>query len=174
MKGEENMIALGTTNPAKVRAVQAVFTTTEIKALSVSSEVSAQPFSDEETVEGAINRARNAKVEANVTIGIGLEGGVVETDRGLLLCNWGALLASDCEPVIAGGLRIPLPEDFVAPLKSGRELGEIIDEYAKKENVRQNEGAIGILTGGYISREQVFTDIVKALVGQYKQLKSCR
>ena len=41
----------------------------------MQSGVSPQPFSDEETIQGAINRARAAVKETGADIGIGLEGG---------------------------------------------------------------------------------------------------
>ncbi len=58
--------------------------------VSASSGVAEQPFSDEETVLGAVNRARNALRLVKADIGIGLEGGVVETGHGLFFCAIGA------------------------------------------------------------------------------------
>ena len=72
-------IALGTKNPAKIKAgeLAARELSAELISIDVSSEVSEQPFSDEETIDGAINRARNAMKEADAEFGLGLEGGVV-------------------------------------------------------------------------------------------------
>ena len=58
----------------------------------MSSEVSAQPLSDNETMTGAINRAKNALKSEDAQIGVGLEGGVVKTEHGYFLCNWGAIV----------------------------------------------------------------------------------
>lgn len=55
------------------------------------------------------------------------------TPRGLFLCNWGALIDKDGNEYIAGGVRIPLPNEFLEPLKKGLELGDVMDAYAKKE-----------------------------------------
>ena len=54
-------IAIGTKNPTKVNAVKKVFgdTFTYVE-VAVQSGVSPQPFSDEETIQGAVNRARAA------------------------------------------------------------------------------------------------------------------
>lgn len=127
-----------------------------------------QPFSDEETVLGAVNRARNALRLVKADIGIGLEGGVVETGHGLFfLCNWGALTDGSGDPVIAGGARIRLPDEFLAPLKAGQELAEVMDSYTKQHNIRSGPGAIGIFTSGMVSRQEMFTHIVRMLLGQY-------
>lgn len=59
------IIAVGSTNPAKVGAVEEAWQefnrTGTVLSASVPSGVSDQPFSDEETIEGAIHRARRAK-----------------------------------------------------------------------------------------------------------------
>ena len=51
-------------------------------------------LSDEETMQGAINRAKRALEEGEAPIGIGLEG-VMKTEHGLFMCNWGALATMD-------------------------------------------------------------------------------
>ncbi len=71
-------IAIGSVNPAKVKAVEEACKEQDIDVIitpmSVPSGVSNQPFSDEETIQGAVNRATNCLLEENIEIGIGLEG----------------------------------------------------------------------------------------------------
>lgn len=168
-------VAIGTKNPAKVNAVMEAFSSysdAEFVSVDVPSEVSAQPFSDDETIEGAINRAKNALMKEKADLGIGLEGGVIETESGCFLCNWGALVDHRLEPVIAGGARIPLPKEIYEKLKKGIELGDIMDGFAQKQNVRQNEGAIGILTNGFVNRKEMFEHVTKLLVGQWSYNQS--
>lgn len=143
-------------------------------SLDISSGVSEQPFSDEETIQGAINRALGALKMENGEIGIGLEGGVQESTHGLLLCNWGALASEDNEPIIAGGARFLLPSEIAERLRAGEELGPVMDDYAKKENVRKNEGAVGIFTNGIIDRREMFSHIMKLLVGQFYYQKALK
>lgn len=161
-------VIIGSKNPAKISAVKRLFTSenTEFISLDISSGVSDQPFSDEETIQGAINRALGALKMGEGDIGIGLEGGVQETSHGLMLCNWGALVSKDSDPVIAGGARVLLPDEIADKLRAGEELGPVMDEYAKKQNVRKTEGAIGIFTNGRINRADMFTHIMSMLVGQ--------
>jgi inosine/xanthosine triphosphatase len=162
-------VSIGSTNKAKIAAVKDGFAQGDIVflCLEVSSQVSPQPFSDDETMRGAINRAQNALYEGNTDIGIGLEGGVVETPQGLFLCNWGALTDGDIT-VVAGGARIQLPEELEIPLLNGMELGPLMERYSQNENIRQGEGAIGVLTNGHINRKEMFTHITKMLIGQYE------
>src|SRR5690554_5671772 len=162
-------IAVGTTNIAKLQAVRNVFSGSfTIIECKVPSGVSEQPFSDEETLQGVINRAKNAAIQVGADIGIGLEGGVTETPFGLLLCNWGALvfLSRPDEPVVAGVARIPLPDEIAERLYRGEEMGPVMDEYCQKENIRSHEGAIGIFTNGYVDRIEMFTHVTKLLKGQ--------
>src|SRR5438477_3113617 len=106
-------IIIGSKNPAKNQAVKNAFRdgNFEFISLDIPSGVNEQPFSDEETINGAMNRAVEALRQGNGDVGIGLEGGVQETRLGLLICNWGALAAKDMEPIIAGGARFLLPEE---------------------------------------------------------------
>ncbi|OIK08984.1 inosine/xanthosine triphosphatase [Bacillus sp. MUM 116] len=162
-------IVIGTKNPAKITAMKNAFVETdaEFLALDIPSGVSDQPFSDDETIQGAINRAKGALEQGNGDIGIGLEGGVQESKHGLFICNWGALTAKKQEPIIAGGAKILLPEEVAARLRTGEELGPVMEEFSKRENVRKKEGAIGIFTNGFIKRDEMFTHIMNLLIGQY-------
>jgi len=82
-------VAVGSKNPAKIKAVHAAFERmqmeVEVVGIDVPSGVAAQPFSDEETITGAVNRAK--AVIGDFDYGIGLEGGVAESSFGLFLCN---------------------------------------------------------------------------------------
>ncbi|MEK5269259.1 DUF84 family protein [Aeribacillus sp. FSL K6-8394] len=166
-------VAIGSKNLAKINAVKETFSLLEEKniefiSVDVPSGVSTQPFSNEETLQGALNRAKNVFEKVKPDLSVGLEGGVDVTSRGLFLCNWGALIDKDGNEYIAGGARIPLPNEFLEPLKKGLELGDVMDAYAKKRNVRHREGAIGIFTNGFIDRKEMFAHIVKLLIGQYQ------
>ncbi|MGC4376055.1 DUF84 family protein [Fictibacillus sp. Mic-4] len=159
------MIAIGSKNPAKVKAVKQVLNQ-EVVSFEVPSGVSAQPFSDEETKRGAVNRAKKC-VEKGAEIGIGLEGGVTRMGDVLYLCNWGALVDSYSNTFVASGAKIPLPESIAAALYNGSELGDVMAELTSDQNVSKKEGAIGIFTNGIISRDEMFVHIVKMLYGQY-------
>lgn len=164
------VIAIGTKNPAKVHAVQDTLLSEPVEFVSVEapSGVSCQPYSDEETRQGAINRAKAALAETGADLGFGLEGGVSETDSGsLLLCNWGALVDTKGRVWEASGLRIPVPSDVSIALSRGQELGTIMNARANEEGTSKREGAVGAFTANWVTRKEMFSHIVKALYGQY-------
>jgi inosine/xanthosine triphosphatase len=165
-------VAIGSKNPAKVRAVTDAFgEEMEIIPLDVPSGVEAQPFSDEETMKGAVNRAQNCLKESDAVVGIGLEGGVTQSEQGLFLCNWGAMADRNGEIVIAGGARVRLPDEIAQRLLAGEELGPVMDDFTKKKNIRKKEGAIGVFTNERITRSEMFQHILQLLIGQYEYKK---
>lgn len=166
-KDETMKIIIGSTNQAKIEAVRSNFEDCHIDGIEVASKVSAQPFSDEETFEGAINRARECANSEKGVIGIGLEGGVMELENDFYLCNWGALVDEEENLFTASGARIPLPDEIAEELQKGSELGDLMDAYAQRTGVRQNEGAIGIFTNELVNRSEMFEHVVRLLKGQY-------
>ncbi|MFC4556735.1 DUF84 family protein [Virgibacillus kekensis] len=162
-------VRIGSQNPAKIQAAQEVFSGYEVEGMDASSNVSAQPTSDAETKKGAINRARNTYQEGD--LGLGLEGGVMTIEGQLYLCNWGALMTDDQKILTASGARILLPEEFSAPLQGGLELGDIMDNYTERQDVRSKEGAIGVFTNDQVSRKEMFAHVIKLLYGQWEYSK---
>ena len=163
---------IGSTNQAKVQATKEVlaihFPEAAVTSIETNSGVSNQPFSDEETRFGAINRALRASGLQENAIGIGLEGGVRILEEKLYVCNWGALVLPSGERFIAGGAQIPLPEEVAKEIRSGKELGPVIDSYFSAKGLRQKEGAMGMFTAGAVTRVDLFTHILHLLTGQLK------
>ncbi|MFN7250595.1 MAG: DUF84 family protein [Anaerobacillus sp.] len=162
-------VAVGSTNPTKIAAVKRVLgNNIELLPIEAPSYVSEQPFGDEETVKGALNRARASLAAAEVQFAIGLEGGVAETEYGLMVINWGALVDNSGKEYIASGARTLLPAEVHQEIQNGKTLGEAMDIFTNREGVSKKEGAMGIITNGRINRDEMFAHVVKALVGQYE------
>ncbi|RLQ97895.1 DUF84 family protein [Falsibacillus albus] len=165
------IVSIGTKNPAKIKAVEHAFMEVlknkTFLSFDVPSGVSEQPFSDEETIKGAVNRAEWAKERGKADIGIGLEGGVVKSDLGLFLCNWGALSDGTAAPIIAGGARILLPDEVGKRVLDGEELGHVMDDFCQAKDIRKSQGAVGIFSDGLVTRDAMFHHIMKLLIGQY-------
>lgn len=161
-------LTIGSKNPTKINAVQAVFKEFEVTAFNAPSQVASQPFSDEETRRGAINRALASLNDRSDRMAIGLEGGVMYLDNQLFLCNWGALVTQDERMYTASGSRILLPREIEFELKKGKELGDIMDDFTKQHGVRNKEGAIGVFTNDLISRRDMFYHVVMLLRGQWE------
>ena len=163
---------IGSTNAAKVTAARRVimshFPHAVVNEVDVKSGVSDQPFGDEETRLGAINRALRATGILGNVIGVGLEGGVRMLEGQMYLCNWGALVLPDGVRFTAGGAQIPLPKELADELITGKELGPVVDDYFKASGIRHKEGAIGMFTAHAVNREELFEHVLQLLIGQLK------
>lgn len=166
------LIAIGTKNKAKVGAVEKIalqqLHNIQFEAIDVPSGVSEQPFTNEETRQGAINRATATLAQTTAEIGFGLEGGVYELDGTMYCCNWGALATRKGKVYACAGATFALPEPIAVRLKAGEELGPVMDDFTKTANIRHHAGAIGIFTNGLIDRKEMFEHIVLMLIGQYE------
>ncbi len=153
-------VAVGSTNPVKITAVQSTFEKiwpkTEIYAASVPSGVSNMPMSDKECIRGARNRAARVLNQFNADFGVGLEGGVHSDPTGLLLVGWVVIVDRNGREGVGGSARLPLPEPIAEQVLNGRELGPLMDEILGVENVKQKGGAVGALTAGLVPRSDTF------------------
>lgn len=159
-------VVVGSVNNTKVNAVAAVFSQASITQVTVSSDVSSQPIGDEETLAGAIHRARNAQKRYPQALAIGLEGGVMHVAGYLYLNNWGSLITPQGTVYTAAGARIRLPDTFNMQIEAGEELSDIMNAYTKKQAIRHHEGAIGIFTQNEVDRTTLFVQVVRMLYGQ--------
>ncbi|MFT8708433.1 MAG: DUF84 family protein [Sporolactobacillus sp.] len=171
-EGVSMLIGVGTLNPAKLDAVKRLVASTaidaEVKGYDVPSGIPAMPMTDEVTRQGAINRAKAVlALDHEVTLAFGLEGGVSYFAEDMLLCNWGALADREGHVLTAAGARLALPEPLVLGIESGRELGDVVDDYTDQREVHKRGGTIGILTAGRISRSDMFLHILMLLDGMY-------
>lgn len=175
--GSDLKLYVGSQNKAKLLAVQLALEELISKGIDqveswqvigqdVPSGVSAQPKTDEETLQGALNRCLELKKHAPHSICIGLEGGVQRNSMGLFVCNWGVMLDEEGDQYISSGARVLLPESVAEGIEAGKELSEMMDIYAQKVNVRSKEGAVGILTEGLLDRSKMFAQVTTLLFGQ--------
>lgn len=166
-------ILIGTHNKAKTRAVKKIssiyYPDAKFENKEVPSLVSDQPMSQEETRQGAINRAKQImEGSEDALFGIGLEGGVQEIDGQLYICNWGALVTKNGQVFTATGAGVPLPQEVAEQLLAGAELGPVMDVYTNKIGIRHEEGAIGVFSSGLVNRSAMFEHIMLLLIGQYE------
>lgn len=149
-------IAVGSTNPVKVaaatQAVSRSWPHAIIHPVAVDPGVRPQPLSDAEAITGATNRAQRARQTIDADLGIGLEGNVDENAYGLFITGWAAVVDRTGTLGIGGGGRFLVPPAIAVALRNGGELGALMDQLVGEENTKQRQGAVGILTGGRISR----------------------
>lgn len=170
---EKATVVITSENPVKVAAVKDGFKASfpnlefEFIQLKVSSDVSDQPMSAEETHRGALNRASNAqKIHTDADFCVGLEGGLEEDMEGRMMSfSFVVVLYKDGREGYCQTNRYQLPPKVAELVKQGMELGQADDIVFKRENSKQSEGASGLLTHGIITRKMTFENgVILALV----------
>jgi inosine/xanthosine triphosphatase len=158
------MIAVGSVNPVKVRAVTNVVrrwrADWRVEGVGVPSGVPDQPWGDTQTIAGARARAVGARAALGAAVGLGLEGGVVEGDAGLRTCAWAVAAFADGSTSVGGSLSMPLPPAVATLVRGGMELGHAMDAFCATSGTKHGSGAVGILTAGLVDREQAYEVLV--------------
>lgn len=166
------LVAVGSTNPVKLAAARSVLEriapSARVDAVRVASTVRDQPFGDEETIRGALARARGAREAVGAELGIGFEGGVVETDGAMRTCAWAAVVDGSGRQGVGGSLAMPLPPTVARLIREdGLELGEAMDRLTGEHNVKQRQGAVGILTAGLVDRQAAYEVILTYALARF-------
>jgi inosine/xanthosine triphosphatase len=177
-------LIIASRNPVKIRATLDAFTlcfpieTFDAIGIDVPSGVPAQPMSDAETLQGATNRATNARTASpNADFWIGLEGGIhpsqahgprsvgiPDPSPSLEAFAWIVILS----PTLTGRARtatFQLPPAVATLVHAGVELGHADDQVFGRSNSKQSNGAVGLLTRDLIDRTAYYSHaVVLALV----------
>jgi inosine/xanthosine triphosphatase len=159
-------ICIASTNPVKLNAAEAGFKAMfpgedfSIKGVSVPVSVSAQPMSDAETLRGATERATNARSTApDADYWVGIEGGVEDIDGEMNAFAWVVVLDNARMGKGRSGAFI-LPPKVAELVRQGVELGEADDQIFLRNNSKQQNGAIGLLTDDAVDRVQLYVPAV--------------
>lgn len=169
-------VIVGSTNPVKIEAVRLAFARVwpqqfwEFQGISVSSGISNQPMSDEESIAGARNRARNAldvytALETpDVAYGVGLEGGIQRIGTHYYDSGWCVVLDKHGREGIGSTIRLIVPPRMMRMIEQGMELGEVIDIVFQQQNSKQSNGHFGLMTNNAVTRPGAYADgVVSAL-----------
>lgn len=174
---------VGSTNPVKRNAVRQAteshWPKAELHCFDVASKVPEQPMTDAQTRRGARNRAKAAfkqglaqlpqseRARAKLTtLGFGLEGGVFKKSNGELWSTvWVAVSDHTGNYWEANGARFQVPPQIAKPIIEGGEMGPVLSEMYYGANIRQTNGAIGVVTNNYVTRTEEYGAICKLAVG---------
>jgi inosine/xanthosine triphosphatase len=159
-------VVVASTNPVKVQAavngLRRMFPAADLDVVTVAvpSGVGHQPFSDEETLLGALNRVQQAAALApEADYWIGIEGGVQEVEGDMAAFAWIVVRSKR----IVGKSRTGtffLPRAVADLIRQGKELGEADDIVFNRFNSKQENGAVGILTGNVVERMHLYEQAV--------------
>lgn len=164
-------VVIASKNPVKIQCVQQAFEkvfpeqTFRFEGVSVPSGVSDQPMTDKETFAGARNRAINAsKAETEASYWVGVEGGIQKNGTEMEAFAWVVILSPD-KTGKARTASFQLPPAVVELIDQGMELGHADDLVFKRDNSKQKNGAVGILTNDLIDRVSYYEPaVVLALI----------
>ena len=137
----------------------------ELHALAPPRDAPAQPLSDEQTLRGALSRAQSAAKRApDAEFWVGIEAGVGHLNGEMTAFAWVVVMAKDLIGKARTGTFF-LPLQVAKLVSEGRELGEADDIVFGRANSKQENGAVGLLTGDVIDRTALYEHaVVLALV----------
>ncbi len=170
-------LVIASQNPVKVQAAvngfRRLFPDSEVKVVTVSaaSGVSHQPLSDEETLQGALNRSVNAmSAYPHADYWIGIEGGVQPLADELTAFAWIVVRSRQRVGKARTGAFF-LPTAVAELVRQGKELGEADDIVFNRSNSKQDNGAVGLLTDNVIDRAQLYEQAVILALIPFKNEK---
>jgi len=168
-------VVVCTENKAKMQAIEDVFnkvySNVNLTGKKFPSDVSEQPLSEEEGIEGAINRAKNAREEyPDADFYVGMEGYVDSNKHGMFLAGIVAVVNKQGEVGIGSSAKMQLPPYIQKEIESGKELGPLVKELMNdtEGNLRQYDGTNGLLSKGLYNRVDEFKDATKCALTRFQ------
>lgn len=165
-------VIVGSTNRVKIEATknafEKVFRNVLVEGVKVDSGIGPQPYTNEMTLIGALNRAKAAFKTKKADFGVGIEGGIFTTSIGAFVNGW--VVVTDGKKYGASStLSVMLPKKVLRLLESGeaRELEEAIERISGISAPGEKMGAIGVLTGNRLDRKKAFEDAIIAALAPF-------
>lgn len=151
------LIAVGSTNPTKVQPVKTVFAhyfgTVKVKGVSVDSGVPEQPIGDEQTYQGALNRAKRALEKVpGAEYGVGIEGGLAERAYGWFEHSLVVIVNAKGEVGVGASSGLVLPDSILERIHQGQNLEQAIDAMFGTTKIGEGIGMFGVMTNKYVTR----------------------
>jgi len=150
-------VTVGSKNPVKLKAtrnvLEKIYPQLTVSTVDADSEVPDQPMGKEQTITGAIKRAKNAYT-TDVDLSVGIESGLMETPHsltGYLDMQWCAIYDGD-KITLGVSAGFEYPPMVVEEVLKGKEVGEVMDRITGVNNLGEKTGAVSYLTKGMLNR----------------------
>lgn len=159
------LIVLGSTSPVKVNAVKQAFseyyTDFSVESVAIPSGVNPFPWSDEEMLRGAMNRARGARGEfPEADYVVGLEGGLQQLGDWMMVKQL-AVVIRDGEMGVGVSSGYDCPKGILEQIRPQKESSrKIIDSFFDSKEILSDKGPIGVLTRSKMTRTDSSRDAV--------------
>ena len=156
-------VVVGSANHVKVEAVRSVmeriFGSVRVTGMETPSGVPDQPH-EAETRQGAINRARAAIGDHDLSVGI--EAGVFEKEDGLYDYQFCAILDRSGKLTVGTGSGFMYPPSVADLVRKGKTVSEAMNEVFGQEDIGHGQGAVGYLSRGLLERKALTEQSVTA------------
>jgi len=150
-------VAVGSTNKVKLDAVRNIFTQAfgliDVVGVEPEHNVENQPR-EERTIQGSIQRAKNALEKTKADFGVGVEAGLFY-NRLLnkhLDIQYCAVVDSSGKMTVGHGPGFEYPPEVVRAVLDGGTVGDKMSEITEIEEIGHKMGSIGYLSDGMIDR----------------------
>jgi inosine/xanthosine triphosphatase len=152
-------VVVGSKNPVKIKAtrniMEKIYVEVEVFSRDVNSGVPDQPFGLDQTIKGAINRAKNAFSDG-FDLSVGIESGLMETPNsitGYIDLQWCAIFDGNNVTIgVSSGFEYP-PE-VVKEVLGGVEVGDVMDKITGVEDLGKKKGAVSHLSHDLLNRTE--------------------
>ncbi len=169
----QRTLVVASTNPVKIQAAQQALQHAfaqidwQVEGVAVDSGVAEQPLSTQETRQGALHRLQQLQVaRPKADFYAAFEGGYDRLEGQPYTFAYLAISDGRRSQVGRTGT-LPLPESVALQLEQGGELGPLMDALFNQQNIKQQGGAIGLLTHGLLNRTQLYRDTMILLLAPY-------
>lgn len=155
-------IIVGSKNPVKINAAKHIFSMyfpnriIDCQGVNAPSNVPDQPIGEDETRIGATNRVNYCKQQHQADYYAAMEGGAEQFSYGAATFAY-VVIDNGSHQVTGRSSNLPLPQSIYNALLKGEELGDVMDNAFNTTNIKQQGGAIGLLTNHHATRESTYT-----------------
>ena len=153
-------VAVGSKNPVKVKAtkniLEKIYEDLEVVSVDADSQVPSQPFGLDQTIDGAINRAKNAYSAGDFDLSVGIESGLMETPNsitGYIDLQWCAVFDGD-KITLGVSSGFEYPPMVIEEVLKGVEVGDVMDKVTGVEDLGEKAGAVSYLSRGMLDRTE--------------------
>lgn len=166
---------VGSLNPTKIdatrNALETYFDDVRMHSIKARSGVPDQPIGLNLIIKGAINRAKEAlndlqqMAHDGMLLGVGIEAGLVQIEQAetnYMDFQFCAIIDETDKLTLGSGIGFEYPKAVIKTLieDKGTEIGEIMGNIDGNPNLKNESGAISILSKNRINRTDILTQAV--------------
>ncbi len=159
------LVVVGSQNPVKLKATlqafQLYFETIDVEGVVVNSGVKPFPTSQEETLQGALNRVHASIQKApQADFAVGIEAGIISIHNRHFVQAYTAIFKNG-QIGLGASAAFEAPNQLLRQINPASESSKTtIDSFLGKTNLLQKEGVIGILSQRRLTRTKILRDSI--------------